>query len=212
MRIYGNLDDGQYYPPAATCAEGADIGSPNNFLLGVYTTNLSESGTTIHVAYTQPRRQWFRMEFYLNAGTQGNLDGVTKLWTNGVLRATQRPTRSYLQDAYRFIRVSLGHYYDTGGPDMNHYISDAYIDITQQRVEIGNASSWSSCTHREIQIPSAWSDDSITITGNQGSFAVGNTAYLYVVDANGNVNSQGYGIIIGADTRPAPPKNLRIVN
>ncbi|MEK6657594.1 MAG: hypothetical protein AABY58_09150, partial [Nitrospirota bacterium] len=40
--------------------------------------------------------------------------------------------------------------------------------------------------------PSAWSDTSITITLNQGSLANFNNAYLYVIDADGNVNTNGY--------------------
>jgi len=41
-----------------------------------------------------------------------------------------------------------------------------------------------------------WSDTEITATLRQGSFANGEQAYLYVFDANGNVNSDGYPIII----------------
>ncbi|MCD6288604.1 MAG: hypothetical protein J7M12_05765, partial [Candidatus Hydrogenedentes bacterium] len=57
----------------------------------------------------------------------------------------------------------------------------------------GNASTWSACTHREIQIPTAWSNDTITFTVNQGSFPYG-TAYLYVVDSTGAWNENGYPI------------------
>ncbi|MDP2896296.1 MAG: Ig-like domain-containing protein [bacterium] len=76
-------------------------------------------------------------------------------------------------------------------------LDDVYLDTTQARVEIGDKSTWEQCTHREIQIPTAWSDTSITVTANQGSFENGKTAYLYVIDANGNVNTQGYPIMFG---------------
>ena len=76
--------------------------------------------------------------------------------------------------------------------NINIRMDDIYIDLTRARVEIGNGSTWASTTHREIQIPSAWSNTSITITLNQGSLANFNNAYLYVIDADGNVNTNGY--------------------
>ena len=82
----------------------------------------------------------------------------------------------------------------TPTPQMWLYWDEVYIDTTQARVEIGNASSWSACTHREIQIPSSWSSSSISVTVNQGSFSDGGGAYLYVVDSNGNVNDSGRAI------------------
>jgi hypothetical protein len=51
--------------------------------------------------------------------------------------------------------------------------------------------------YREIKVPSAWSDGSIKITVNQGSFQAGETAYLFVVDSDGNVNPTGFPIVIG---------------
>jgi len=76
---------------------------------------------------------------------------------------------------------------------------DIYVDNTRARVEIGDASNWSDCIHRDIQIPTSWSDDSIAIDVNQGSFAVGEDVYLYVVDSDGVVNEEGYPVTIGSE-------------
>lgn len=96
------------------------------------------------------------------------------------------------------------------------YIDDIYIDSSLSRVMIGNASTWSACTHMEIQVPTAWSASSVTATVNRGSFGATDSAYLYVVDADGAVNSSGYEITFG-DTEagsPAPPtlSNVTISN
>jgi hypothetical protein len=74
-----------------------------------------------------------------------------------------------------------------------------FLDFTQARVEISKNSKWdeSRQIHKEIQIPTAWSSSSITVRLNQGSFQNGETAYLYVIDENGNVNSQGYPVKFG---------------
>jgi hypothetical protein len=82
----------------------------------------------------------------------------------------------------------------TPKPQMWWYWDEIYIDSTQARVEVGNASTWSGCTQREIQIPSAWSSSSITITSNKGSFGSFSGKYLYVVDSSGNVNANGYAL------------------
>ncbi|MEF3691440.1 MAG: hypothetical protein V3574_00090 [Candidatus Moraniibacteriota bacterium] len=81
---------------------------------------------------------------------------------------------------------------------------DLYVDNTWARIIVSNASTLSASTHREIQIPSAWSANSITATINQGSFSNGAIAYLYVVDANGEVNVDGFPIIINFSDAIAP--------
>jgi len=77
----------------------------------------------------------------------------------------------------------------TGG----HNFDDLFADNTRARVEIGNASTWAGCTQREIQIPTGWSNSTITIKANKGAFSSFSGKYLYVVDSSGNV-SAGYGL------------------
>ena len=72
------------------------------------------------------------------------------------------------------------------------YMDNIYIDETLARVMICPQPKWSARTNCEIQIPSTWSDTSITATVNQGSIDGLNRAYLYVVDTNGRVNKEGY--------------------
>lgn len=80
----------------------------------------------------------------------------------------------------------------------NVWMDDLYFDDTWAHVIIGNASTLAaSTTTREVQIPSAWSDTSITVTVNRGAFGASASAYLFVVDSN-NVVSSGYAITFGA--------------
>jgi len=96
----------------------------------------------------------------------------------------------------------FGHYAGDGHNGLTTYYDDVFIQVgTQARVEIGDASTWATCTHREIQPPTAWADGEITITANVGSFQDGDHIYLYVVDATGAVNADGYDLgILGAET------------
>ncbi|MCI5120929.1 MAG: hypothetical protein D3908_07045, partial [Candidatus Electrothrix sp. AUS4] len=107
--------------------------------------------------------------------------------------------------------VYFGHYYTNDSfsptPEAERWWDEIYIDTTQARVELCDSPQWSSRSHCEIQIPSDWSDSSITFTINQGSFLETDTAYLYVIDAEGNVSNDGQGvaITIGGGTPPPPP-------
>jgi hypothetical protein len=85
------------------------------------------------------------------------------------------------------------------------YISDYYIDTTYARVMIGNAATLSASTQREIQIPkTTWNDSQIQVQVNQGSFASGAVAYLFVVDSDNNA-SAGYRITFGSDSDTTSP-------
>jgi hypothetical protein len=122
--------------------------------------------------------------------------------------------------------IRIGHYWatdeDPGDPETlpantgaDAYIDDLYIDRTWSRIEIGNASTYDSCTHREVQVPSTWSTNSIGVTINQGSFANGVSVYLYVTDASGATNTNGYPITFGSGsgdtTAPNAPAGLSVL-
>lgn len=98
----------------------------------------------------------------------------------------------------------------TSGTSTVQY-DDLYIDNSWARVEIGDQSTYTSCTHREIQIPSVWSNDTISVILNQGSFPNDTTVYFFVVDSNG-IASEGFPITLrGANTSyPAAPTNLKV--
>lgn len=109
---------------------------------------------------------------------------------------------------WNYIRFPGFGRYDTNSAT---YMDDIYIATgngAQARVEIGNNSTYSACTNLAISTPTSWSDSSIQATIRQGSFQGGSQAYLYIIDANGNVNAQGYPITIGGSsgTLSAPQK------
>jgi hypothetical protein len=124
--------------------------------------------------------------------------------------------------------LQLQNWVGNGEPQLGGevYVDDIFIQLdTEARVEIGDKSTWNACTKREVQVPISWNSSTIQARVNQGSFSNGETAYLYVVDSNGNVNNQGYIVTIGGenivDNSPpveedpveiSPPKELRIVS
>ncbi len=80
------------------------------------------------------------------------------------------------------------------------YFDDVYVDSTLARVMLANSQNYSNATIIEPQIPFAWSDNSISVTVNLGKFNDGDTAYLFVFDADNNHNEVGYPVNILSET------------
>ena len=95
---------------------------------------------------------------------------------------------------------------------------DVYVATgpnAQARVEIGNAPTYTSSTNLTLATINIWSDTSISAIVRSGSFASGQ-AYLYVFDANGSINANGYPITFdgGAPpdtTPPSAPTGLSVI-
>lgn len=170
--------------------------------------------------------EWIRFDFYLK-GSRANSytqDGKCIVWThrpetnavvNMEIDGLNVVTRS-TDGLYRQFLFNAMYQRDSRSPDARAYIylDDAYLDVTQARVELGNAPTWANCTFREIQIPTAWTSGEITVTLNTGSFAPTNSAYLFVVDSAGRV-SPGFQVTVGqgTDLGPAKPSTpIRIGN
>lgn len=145
-------------------------------------------------------QSWHRIEIFHDYGQESAGTETYQIWIDHALvKNISVPHRAAACD--NMSDVYLMWYFDdveTGGtwgaPWMDWYWSELYLDTTRARVEIGNASTYAACTHREIQIPNAWSDSSITTTVNTGSLADG-PAWIFVVDAAGAV-SDGYEIAV----------------
>jgi len=147
---------------------------------------------------------WVRFEFFGNESTAGLSDGTVILDAQfsegapfesifayeGDVMTHDNPNEHWTCSLFGdYVGMETGVHY-------NIDTDDVYIADTRARVEIGDNPDWDSCTHREIQIPTAWSDSSITFEVNQGSFLDGEQVYLFVVDANGEA-SAGYPVTIG---------------
>jgi len=159
--------------------------------------------------------EWARLELYAIRSTPNIWDGE---WDWSCIREgagtynTNRiiMTRQTSEDwLYFWWQNYLGN--DVRDGSERVYIDDPYIQLgSRARVEIGDASTWDSCTHREIQIPTNWSDGSITFTVNQGSFQNEDTAYLFAVDSDGTA-SGGY-LITFTGTAPGDINDDEVVN
>ena len=155
--------------------------------------------------------QWHFLEVYAN---QSSLKTLT-MRTDGVTTTLNSSGCGSWNWDYVWL---MG--FDRGGTSPTNptvYMDQIYIDNTRARVMIGNASTYAASGHFEMQPPTAWNSNgqSVTATVNQGSFANGATAYVYVVDSTGAVNANGYAVTFGSGgggdtTPPASPTGLSV--
>jgi hypothetical protein len=150
------------------------------------------------------------LQVWMKPSSAGVADGILWAACNGVVTANRSDVLTYVAGGGVWNSIRLGYYVAHDGVancaasgDAHAYWDDVYFDNTQARVELGNAATYSACTHREIQIPSSWSPSEVTVTFNQGTFVAGDTPYLFVVTAAGAI-SPGFRVTIGGTAPTAP--------
>lgn len=167
----------------------------------------------IHTINTWNRWEyWIKLNTTLTCTMGTDCDGQRTEWIDAQQYFADLKYQ-WTNNAGRYQEFNLGTMHgQSGSPDVGQaYFDDLYIATTQARVEIGDAATWNTCNHREIQIPVSWTDSLIQIKINQGTFPLNIPVYLYVVDSNGNVNANGYQLsLIDSSnmTAPAAPNGL----
>ncbi|MFH1200031.1 MAG: hypothetical protein V1708_03110, partial [Candidatus Micrarchaeota archaeon] len=144
---------------------------------------------------------WHHFEAVLHQSGDGVADGSVVLKNDGmvVYQRTNVVTRTGANQFWDDLLFFYGFTNFGAGAFVENYVDDAYLSSTWARVEIGTANTYAASTHREIQVPSAWSGNSISATVNRGSFAAGEPLWLYVIDANGDASA---GFPLSGDVGP----------
>ena len=152
--------------------------------------------------------KWSKVEITIRVSNQK--DGYVKVFENG----HQVINYSGVTDTYGGSQrtISVGGYARMQGYPTNwRYYDDIYIDTSLQRVVLADKPVLSQATIIEPQIPTSWSDSSITATVNLGKFTQGQTAYLLVVDATGPPRAAGKAVTAGGNSfMPNAPSGVAV--
>jgi hypothetical protein len=214
MLTHGPYFLGQPYTGLTWNAAGVDgppDGDPQAWL--VHSCAPGTAGqTAFSWGYQPPERSWWQVEIeYQVATAQSADDGFFRVWFNGHLAGqsatpcwcTSELNDAIVNDGYVYNTAVLRNFIQWSGcasrPDTIRHDDTCYQIGTWARVVLGNAPTWSACTVREYQPIVSWNPDLISITFNQGAFDTGETAWLYVVDNNGN-RSGGHEVVIGGSS------------
>ncbi|QWV95838.1 hypothetical protein KP003_10935 [Geomonas nitrogeniifigens] len=208
-RIFGN--DLTYGIPDKPYSKTGGVGS---WWFTNYKTENATSETTKTYPQEPSESTWHRVDAYYKQSSVGGAgDGAIKILIDGVPQVDLKNLVTRDTNDYRWITVDFFGgmtNWDTNntGLTWQKWIDDAYLSKTWQHVEICDSPTWTAGAHCEIQPVTAWSDTQITAPINAGSFPNGQSAYLYVMDLNGVVNSTGTAVTIG--TIPTAPKNVTV--
>lgn len=159
--------------------------------------------------YQQTPKKWQREEVYYKASDIDAKNGIWDFRVNNVQTWADRfiTRTSARPDPYDVVyqgQVSNGAQRGTWA-----YYDSLYIDETWHHVTICSSPTWSECRDQEIQIPTAWSDSRITVSVNEGSLDIRDAVYLYVVDKDGNANSNGFAL---TNSNPPVAPVLKVAN
>lgn len=191
---------------------------------GEFRNAVIDSGSTSNTLWGGPEMntvagQWVRIEGYLKQSGPSTANGAFQTWvhqtsTPGITLAQSSLAYTTRSSTNYWRQWHFGSYNATDDPSASTadvYLDDIYFDRTRARVEIGNASRWSDCSRRELQVATSWSNNGIEFTVSPGVFNPGAQVWLYVVDGQGVVNEQGYPVTLGQGA-PAPetPQNVTV--
>jgi hypothetical protein len=180
----------------------------------VFTAGSDDNQTTARYGYgveggintsdfNMAKGTWIRFMFYVKGGLS---DGEVKFWQLSSEGNEQLPLTN--TDPANTFTLEIGHNYtwvnfpgymrgETGTYVQYDDIYVAYGDAAQARLEICNNQTYASSTNCAIFTPTSWSSSSIVANVRTGSFAEGNTAYLFVINSDGEVQATGVEVTIG---------------
>lgn len=161
--------------------------------------------------------QWQRIEWIWNSSSSPNAtDGsiiVNRIGHSDspqLIKATGLITNGPNNYRWRYVSIPQGvTNVNSGILNLKMYFDDIYVDNSLARVELCDSATWAARTHCEIQPPVAWDTEHIKINISPGTFASDQNLFLYVSDANGVVNSNGFAVTLGKTySSMTTPKNL----
>ncbi len=190
---YPDIANFNWFYKANTSDEYNNYTQVNHYLGGGSSTHYLPKNTL-------QKKQWQNFIIEVDQGTPGNADGKVTVYGSVADQSSPYLTSSsagqVLDSTGNYIdAIKFDSFLDDGTGTFTLYFDDIYIDNSWARVEIGDSSIYENCSHREIQIPTSWSVESVSVNINTGSFSSGDTVYLFVVDSNG-IPSAGYPISV----------------
>lgn len=189
---------------------GVGSNATNNFE-HLPTTITSFTGLLTKNMFT--KGQWHQLQFQvIDSSEQGVADGEYKVWFNGAL--VHDYSGFIGRENYANLKrpFFIGFYNAWGGGgnghDNDYYMDDVYSDNSISRVEICQGSTWENKHLCDMQIPDSWSNTEIISNSVKNTFSNGDVAYLYVVNSDAEVNSEGFAITIFVSEEE--PSSVRI--
>ncbi len=168
-----------------------------------YTDGTTWSGEFTNQILQQLPREWKVEELQYQTSGISVKDGIFNFYQKGILGTDNKFTNrkpdgidsngktvSSSRPYNSIVQSQVSH---NAQPGSVMYYDQLYIDDTWHRVVISEGSTWAARGNVEVQIPSIWNNGEIVVSTNLGGLSSSEAQlYLYVVDANGVANENGY--------------------
>ncbi len=178
---------------------------PNNMYFGaqgIFSANFQitpehTDGSTFPNQFTiqqisQLPREWKVEELQYQTSGIDVRDGIYLFFQKGVLGTDNLFRNRTASDTDRYDAIVNSQVSNGAQPGSNMYYDSLYIDDTWHRVIICSGATFATCSDREIQIPTAWVDNELTVELHLGGLDTSTSLYLYVVSADGLENPDGF--------------------
>jgi hypothetical protein len=161
-----------------------------------------------------PGTTWANEEYVLKLNSsEGANDGSLQILKDNSLKLTTSTWQP--DDATRpghINNIFIEHDPSNMTANGNVWFDDIYIDASWNAVKICNASSYSSSTYCEMQVPTAWADGEIKFEFSPSNFSTGESVYVYVFDGDNVQNNAGYSLSIGSGPNKISFSNVNLRN
>lgn len=209
--LFGTNDGFPQFMPLIP-ARNVSWGIYNN--VGVYSSRASgeREKNTQNWTYSNTVKEFQRWEWHIIINSPFDAyNGSVRGWLDGVLGFNFDDYRAtYVEGAFDDFR--LGHMAKGFTDTARAWFDDLYVATTPARVEICSVDDWESCEKsKTLQIvdPEMWNSNSITMTVRGSARFSGQGAFLYVIDAKGNV-SEPYSLGVRSGSAPQPPAEVKV--
>lgn len=155
-------------------------------------------------ATTQPKaNEWNRLEIYLDSDA-----GTIETWLNGnTIHKVNDFRKSNTSEGLNVGLVGFDPSINDNYSNLNFRMKDIYVSTSRSRVELSNSETWDPTSHREVLNANSWSDTEVNVDFSLFGHPSLSDLYIYIIDPNGGVNSQGYPV---CDKCPEQPGDVII--
>lgn len=183
---------GSYYPPNNMHVNAQGYGNAKFRITPEGTQGTTwPNDFTIQILYQLPR-EWKVEELQYETSSVDVVDGTFNFYQKGILGTDNHFRNRTTEHPNRYNSIVQSQVSHNAQPGSVMYYDSLYVDDTWHRVVICPESTWEERGNCEIQIPTSWNDNQVTVQLNLGGLYSNDSVYLYVVDDDGIANINGW--------------------
>lgn len=155
-------------------------------------------------ADTQPEaNRWNRFEIYVD-----NSSNIITASLNGrVVQNVKDFQKARNSEGLTVALIGFDPSENNRYPDYSFRMKDIYVSTSQARVELSTSNTWDPSSRREVLNPLEWSDEKLTVSLSYFAHKPSEALYLYVIDRDGNRNTEGFPL---CEKCPGRPEGVRV--